>query len=120
MDEDKVRELLGRYRPAGPARDLRQRALTAGVSAPRTWPWAAAAAALLVVSVGLHVAASYEVPRYAVDDNGSDSVEALAAALGGDADARVAAEMIVAARQWRRAVEESAATEIREELRREY
>jgi len=47
---------LRRYRPAGPAPDLRERVLTRSPQVRRTWPWAVAAAALLAIAVGFGVA----------------------------------------------------------------
>lgn len=52
MDPD-LDELLRRYRPARPPRDLRARVLGGTVPAGRTWPWVAAAAVLLAATVGL-------------------------------------------------------------------
>ena len=57
MDDRQVEDLLKRYRPAGPPDSLRERCLTPS-SAARVWPWAAAAAALLAITVGLEVAAA--------------------------------------------------------------
>ena len=63
MDEEKIRELLDRYRLVGPPADLRARALAPVTRALRVWPWAAAAAALLAATVGLHVASNRESHR---------------------------------------------------------
>ena len=50
MTQDPIEDALRRYRPVGPPADLRARILEA--PAPkRAWPWAAAAAALLAVTV---------------------------------------------------------------------
>jgi hypothetical protein len=56
MDERDLEKLLRRYRPAGPPAELRVRIATTH-RAPRTWTWAAAAAALIAVMVGFHVSA---------------------------------------------------------------
>lgn len=53
MDEDEIERLLRRHRPAAAAPGLRERVLPPA-AARRTWPWAVAAAALLVLTVGLH------------------------------------------------------------------
>ena len=52
MDEQEIERLLRRHRPAASAPGLRERVLPP--AAARTWPWAVAAAALLVLTVGLH------------------------------------------------------------------
>lgn len=56
MNDSELEELLKRVRPAGPAAHLRARILSA--TAPRpAWPWIAAAAAVLLTTVTLQVAA---------------------------------------------------------------
>jgi hypothetical protein len=55
MDDERLNELLRDVMPAGPAPGLRARALSARRPG-RAWPWAAAAAAMLAVSLGLHAA----------------------------------------------------------------
>jgi hypothetical protein len=83
-DED-VEALLGRYRPAARMPELRARAV------PRTWPWAAAAAALLAITIGLH-ASVRPAPEPPIDPV---RVQALTEQLGGGPDARRLAEAIV-------------------------
>jgi hypothetical protein len=51
---DPIEDTLRRYRPSGPPATLRDRVLAPPVG--RTWPWAAAAAALLAVTLGLQAA----------------------------------------------------------------
>lgn len=93
MDEDKVRELLDRYRPAGPPPELRRLALRP--AAPdRIWPWAAAAAVLLAATVAIHFATSDAIRRLALPT--VDTTSALAEAMGGDEEARNVARAIVA------------------------
>lgn len=54
MTNDPVEDLLRRYRPVSPPPGLRARIVEA--PAPkRVWPWAAAAAALLAVTIGMHL-----------------------------------------------------------------
>ena len=55
MSDPKLEELLHRYRPAGPPPDLRNQ-IAALIAARRTWPWAAAAAALLLTTCALQIA----------------------------------------------------------------
>lgn len=102
MDDDKVRELIGRYRPVGPSSDLRERALGASTHPTPTWPWAAAAAALLAATVGLHAATNRAIAAVTPPADRL-SVDALATAMGGTEDARQAAELIVT-EQWIRDV----------------
>jgi hypothetical protein len=47
MTDPELDDLLRRYRPAGPPAELRARLIASAAPMPRTWPWAAAAAALL-------------------------------------------------------------------------
>ena len=54
MSDPTLEELLHRYRPADPPPDLRNH-IAALMAARRTWPWAAAAAALLLTTCALHV-----------------------------------------------------------------
>jgi hypothetical protein len=97
MDDDKVRELLGRYRPVGPPRGLRERALAVPARPARAWPWAAAAAALLAVTLGLHAAADRSIAGVAMPMD-PVSVDALTEMMGGDEEAQRAAQLIVAER----------------------
>ena len=99
MDDDKVRALLDRYQPVGPAGELRERALAGAVRAPRTWPWAAAAAALLAATVGLHAATNRELARVVLPST-HDPIEALTAAIGEGEVARQAARLIVAEQEF--------------------
>ena len=55
MLEPDIEDLLRRYRPSGPPPELRARVLANEAAAGRTWPWAAAAAALLAATMGLQV-----------------------------------------------------------------
>jgi len=100
MDDEKVHELLGRYRPVRPPAGLRARALADPMRVPRSWPWAAAAAALLAATVGLHVAANRAIGRIA-PPAAMAAEEALAAAMGGDDEAREAAQLIAGEKTFR-------------------
>jgi hypothetical protein len=55
MTEQEIEVLLRRYRPAGPRPDLRARILADAAPVPRSWPWAAAAAALLAMVCFTHL-----------------------------------------------------------------
>ena len=99
MDDRELEDLLRRYTPTGPAPELRDRSLTmAARSSDRAWPWAAAAAALLVATLGLHTAASRVSARADVRTSPDPAVGAIAELtqlLGGDETARAIAELIV-------------------------
>jgi hypothetical protein len=56
MNDDQLEDLLRRVRPSGPRADLRARIVSAR-RPERAWPWAAAAAALLFVTLFLQIAA---------------------------------------------------------------
>jgi hypothetical protein len=55
MSEPDLDDLLQRYRPAGPPPELRARVVANKEAVRRTWPWAAAAAALLVAVCAMQV-----------------------------------------------------------------
>jgi len=99
-DEDEIEQLLRRYTPAGPGASLDRRIArlsTHGRRAEvRTWPWAAAAAALLAMTVGLHASARTS-PRDSLDADPMfrDAVAALSAQLGGDRPAQRLAESML-------------------------
>lgn len=99
MDDGKVRELLGRYRPVGPPDELRERALAASPT-QRTWPWAVAAAALLGVTLGVHAASNRALATVAKPAD-PFAADGLAAAMGGTEEARRAAELIIQEQRFR-------------------
>jgi hypothetical protein len=91
-----IKELLSRYRPAGPRSDR-----WAEISAlphsqisksERAWPWAVAAAALLAVSVGLHAAVLPPPETSSLVD--AARVQAIVDQLGGSPENRTMAEWI--------------------------
>lgn len=99
---DSVEESLRRYRPSGPHPELRRRIVQQPAGA-RTWPWAAAAAALFVMTVVLHgqvdsqVQALYDPPA----DPRREAIEQLTTMLGGTEEARIVAETIALQEQVR-------------------
>jgi hypothetical protein len=89
-------DLLRKYRPAGAPADLRARLL---VPERAAWPWMAAAAALLALTVGLHAATAVMAKQSLApteDPFGFDTrVSLLAEAMGGNDEARRAAMLLV-------------------------
>lgn len=101
MNDSEIEDLLRKYRPVGPPAELRQRIL-ATTRVPRIWPWASAAAALLVLGLTFQFATRSETA--AADLNlGPSAVarvtEDLTNMLGGDIRARELAEFIVVEQQ---------------------
>ena len=83
MNDRDLEQLLARCRPADPASSLDDRIarLTAAPARgePRVWPWAAAAAALLAITVALHA------PAASGNTAGAAVADPLIQQLGGDA-----------------------------------
>lgn len=95
MNDDQIEDLLRRLRPAGPAPGLRGRMLGAGPAASgRAWPWAAAAAALLALVIGLRASTDRVYGAVQQDVTGSgghavvDEMPALQWAVGDEQVAR--------------------------------
>jgi hypothetical protein len=91
MNDIDVEALLKKYEPAPPPSALETRIFGAPVA--RTWPWAVAAAALLAVTVGLHVS-STTAPVRTGEVLDTQRVQTLADEIGGPG-ARAMAEYIV-------------------------
>jgi hypothetical protein len=94
-----IEQRLRRYRPVGPPRELRVRALEIQPRVARAWPWAAAAAALLAMTIGFQVAAvrphdAMAGPHASVEREAA--IEELTNMLGGGDEARTAAERAIA------------------------
>ena len=102
MDDSKIEDLLRRYRPVGPPARLRDRIFA---TAPiRIWPWASAAAALLVSALTFHVGSGYEVASAGVTVGPTVATRVsddLTEMLGGDVAARELAEFIMVEQQLR-------------------
>ena len=95
-DEELVR-VLQRYRPAGPPAHLRTRiVIGSSPAAAQIWPWASAAAALLLGSLWLSASASAQIRRADVSppDPMAAEIEQLTAILGDTDEARLIAEAI--------------------------
>lgn len=106
MNDSDIEDLLRKYRPAGPPVEMRQRIL-ATVRVPRIWPWASAAAALLVMALTLRLAAgnlAAGAPMNVEPPTSARIVEDLTTMLGGDTNARELAEFIVFEQEVRREV----------------
>jgi hypothetical protein len=110
MDDRRLEELLRGYRPVSPPPALRARVLRAEVVAARmpgrTWPWVAAAAALLFGALALRVASDALLTRpdiatpmaaaaAAGDRSTVAAIAVLADTLGGDAAAWQTATQMV-------------------------
>jgi hypothetical protein len=97
MHDQDLERVLRRYRPADPPIGLRKRCILQSVTdrSRRTWPWAAAAAALLAATVASVVATASLDPLAVQVDESERAIDRLAALLGGDDVARRLAEIIV-------------------------
>lgn len=95
---DDIEDLLRRYQPSGPPSSLRARVVSGVADRPKTWPWAAAAAALLVATVALHAARERLADTW-TDDRAHEralAIEMITEMFGGDDAARLMAEQAVA------------------------
>jgi hypothetical protein len=103
MKDSDIEDLLRNYRPVAPPVALRHRIL-ATAHVPRIWPWASAAAALLVLGVTFQLATRSEAASAEMHFGPSASASVtdnLTDMLGGDRRARALAEFIVVAQQVR-------------------
>jgi hypothetical protein len=91
-----IEKLLNRYRPSGPRRELWDQISTFTHSksskSARTWPWAVAAAALLMITLGLHGAAAPAPDASPASD--IQRVEAIVEELGRTPGSEVIAEWL--------------------------
>jgi hypothetical protein len=95
MNDDEIESVLRRYRPVGPPADLEARL----VPARRTWPWAAAAAAILALTLAARIGVDALAARFPVTDPRSQAAAELTELLGGDTMARQAVELMLAEQQ---------------------
>jgi hypothetical protein len=95
VDEHDIEQALRRVQPCGPSSDLRNAVRT--VRTPGAWPWGAAAAALLAAVVLLRVGMAQQIDQFTPDQPDADAqgMVMLTEALGGDAEARRIAEILV-------------------------
>ena len=103
MDDSEIEDLLRRYRPIGPPAQLRER-IFATAPGRRIWPWASAAAALLISAMTFHIASGYEVGSADVTLGPAAATRVaddLTGMLGGDVSARDLAEFIIVEQQVR-------------------
>lgn len=98
-----IESLLRRYRPVGPPSGLQARIFGEECLA-RTWPWAAAAAALLAMTIVVQAAIYGIVAREAPVAEIGPTVEELVDLLGGGEEARRTAELILLEQQTRAAI----------------
>ena len=107
-DDQELEDLLRRYEPAAPRASLRSRVIASSVREPRAWPWAVAAAALVVLAVGLATAAARVIEPVDADSATSQralEVEALASIVGDADNPRALAEWMIDRRDADRALE---------------
>src|SRR6202158_804061 len=103
MNDSEIEDLLRRYRPIAPPTQLRER-IFATATLQRIWPWASAAAVLLVSALTFHVAAGYRAASADLRLGPAAAVRVaddLTDMLGGDAGARTLAEFILVEQQVR-------------------
>jgi hypothetical protein len=110
MNDEDLEQLLRRYEPAAPSPLLRARVLRPPVRTRSAWPWAAAAAALLAVSVWLGSSAERLMQRSEVNVDvaarqRSLEVEALTEMVGDADNPRTLAEWMIQRRDADRAIE---------------
>jgi hypothetical protein len=90
MNDSELEDLLRKHRPVGPSPGLRERILAPN-HPQRWWPWAAAAAALVISALTFRVAVRQQVddlnPQLGVVSAG-DLQEDLAAMFGDDESGR--------------------------------
>lgn len=100
MDEQDVEQLLRRYRPADPPASFDERIAQLiappGRREPRVWPWAAAPAALLAITLGLHAGTRVAPSESFRSEPGfNEDLSALAAEFGGAPGAHALADAML-------------------------
>ena len=109
-EDEELEHVLRRYEPVGPPASLRMRVLGGQTSVRRAWPWVAAAAALLVLSVWLGSSAQRVMLRNEIAfdiaaDQRSLEVDALSEIVGDAENPRALAEWMIDRRDADRALE---------------
>jgi hypothetical protein len=103
MNDSEIEDFLRRYRPVAPPARLRER-IFARAESHRIWPWASAAAALLISAIAVQRASEYEVARTDLKLGPAAAVRVaqdLTEMLGGDLAARELADYILVEQQIR-------------------
>ena len=101
MHEHDVEQLLRRYRPVGPPSELAAR-IVGDTSSRRIWPWAAAAAALLALTLGAKAASERLVGTMAMPpDPIVTAADDLIDRFGTDETSRRLVESMIAEQQIR-------------------
>jgi hypothetical protein len=108
-NDGSIEALLRRYRPVDPPAELRTRILASLREPPvrRAWPWMAAAAALLALTLASHAAVGRETAKAdpamrPAAETRARAADELTEMLGGDDDARRLAEFILVQQAVRR------------------
>jgi hypothetical protein len=99
MDDNRpgeIEEIVRRYRPPDPPRDLRDRIMSARIEARgRVWPWAVAAAALLATVLTLYTGSAVSASTDPSVEVANHEMVELNERLGTDVTARDMANWIV-------------------------
>ena len=106
MKDEELEGLLRRYEPVAPPASLRARVIGERTNPRRTWPWAAAAAVLVGVILGLHAARGRLSDTWTHErtQERALAIEMVTEMFGGDDAARVMAEQAVARDEAREAI----------------
>ena len=95
-EDEELEHVLRRYEPVGPPASLRTRVLGGQTSVRRAWPWVAAAAALLALTISLHEAAGRRMASEPRDSAMPLTADVLVDMMGGGEEAHAISMKIVA------------------------